>query len=385
MTIDYRSGPGSAIEPYQRREAHAQQEALKRLQENKEMTTAFTIDLDSNSLSFGTVANGQLTNIKGEIKIASELGARPFGGKIEGDFVGDIKAANAIPVTIPHKNENPMGFNIMVVGAGGTGGYLVRDLARFIYALREKGDARQFSLSLIDGDEVEAKNVLRQNFISRDIGKKKSDILAKRYAGTFGIEIQSVSEMADSNLLSLLHKNQDVRGQMIQNIVVGCVDNHNARRAMKQYSDNKRNVYWIDSGNETKSGQAVIGYGRFRNGGGYGSRRAYNTPQRNTVFSLPNVVDLYPEIGDESQDVVEETKVSCAEASIVDTQNIFVNMTAAGHVLSYIRQVVMGEPITINAIEFNIKGVTNVKHITEVYLKENYDRLSGNNSTSPAF
>jgi len=344
------------------------------------MTTAFTIDLDNNSLSFGTVANGQLTNINGEIKLASESGARPFGGKIEGDFVGDIKAANAIPVTIPHKNENPMGFNIMVVGAGGTGGYLVRDLARFIYALREKGDSRQFSISLIDGDEVEAKNVLRQNFMARDIGKKKSDILAKRYAGAFGIEIQSVSEMADANLLNQLHKYDNVRGQTIQNIVVGCVDNHNARRAMKQYSDSKSNVYWIDSGNETKSGQAVIGYGRFQNRSGYRSSNRYNVPQRNTVFSLPNVVDLYPEIGDESQDVVEETKVSCAESAMIDTQNIFVNMTAAGHVLSYIRQVVMCEPITINAIEFNIKGVTNVKHITEGYLQENYDRLSSGNS-----
>lgn len=350
------------------------------------MTTAFTVDLDNNSLSFGTVANGQLTNIKGKIELASEAGARPFGGKIEGDFVGDIKAANTIPVTIPHKNDNPMGFNIMVVGAGGTGGYLVRDLARFIYALREKGDPRQFSISLIDGDEVEAKNVLRQNFMGKDIGKKKSDVLAKRYANAFGIEIQSVSEMANANLLGELHKHDNVRGQNIQNIVVGCVDNHDARRAMKTYSDNRSNVYWIDSGNETKSGQAVIGYGRFnRNTNGYrSSRNAYNVPQRNTVFSLPNVVDLYPEIGDAAQDVVEETKVSCAEASMVDTQNIFVNMTAAGHVLSYIRQVVMGEPITINAIEYNIKGVTNVKHITESYLRDNYERLSSG-SDSPRF
>jgi len=338
--------------------------------EETEMTTAFEIDLDSNSLSFGNVANGQITDLNAEIKLRSEMGFEPIGGTIKGSFIGEIKNAKTIPITIPHKTNEAGGFNVIVIGSGGTGGYLIRDLARFIYALREKGDSRIFNIKLVDADTVEEKNVLRQNFTPRDLGKYKAEVMAKRYSNAFGLEIAAVTKMILSSTdLTELFDYNDVAGNPMVNIVLGCVDNNAARRVVEGVVNNNGNLYWIDSGNETKSGQVVCGYGRKPYHYNYG------TPERNSQYWMPNVANLYPEILNSEEDDIEDSGVSCAERTLVDTQNIFVNMTAAGHVLGYVRQIIMGEAITINKIEFNIKGVTEVQYLTDAYLRSEQDKV----------
>ena len=332
------------------------------------MSTNFTLDLNQNELRFGTVADGQIVDLNANIKLSSAQGAMPVSGVIEGSFIGDIKGDTAPPITIPHKKNNPAGFHIMVVGTGGTGGYLVRDLSRFIYALKEKGDSRQFSITLIDGDVVEQKNVLRQNFTPRDVGKHKAEVLARRHANAFGIEINCVNEMATYALLNGLHDSSYSSNVPIQNIVIGCVDNHEARRAIFQYSQSKNNVYWLDSGNEKKSGQVVLGYGRTN----VNSYNRWYTPERNTTYNMPNVIDLYPEIADPKEDEVPVEKSSCAEAAMVETQTIQVNITAANVVFNFVSQILMEQPITINSVEFNTKNLTNVAHLTEGYLAKIY-------------
>ena len=71
-------------------------------------------------------------------------------------------------------------FTFYIVGAGGTGSYLVRDLARIISVYNEKYN-RNDEIVIIDQDIVESKNLTRQNFIRNDIGKNKAEVLAKRY------------------------------------------------------------------------------------------------------------------------------------------------------------------------------------------------------------
>ena len=55
---------------------------------------------------------------------------------------------------------------IVLVGTGGTGGYIVPQLYRLLYALD-----RPIWVILCDGDLVEEKNLGRQNFIEADLGK----------------------------------------------------------------------------------------------------------------------------------------------------------------------------------------------------------------------
>ena len=65
--------------------------------------------------------------------------------------------------------KNP---HIHIFGAGGTGGFALEYLSR----LFANSDQR-VTIEIYDGDEVEAKNLKRQNFIVDDITINKSDAL----------------------------------------------------------------------------------------------------------------------------------------------------------------------------------------------------------------
>ena len=67
---------------------------------------------------------------------------------------------------------------IIVLGAGGTGGYLIPHLYRIAFA----NGNRSYRIIICDGDIVERKNLIRQNFIEQDIGRNKASVLAKRTA-----------------------------------------------------------------------------------------------------------------------------------------------------------------------------------------------------------
>ena len=76
---------------------------------------------------------------------------------------------------------------IVQLGAGGTGGHTAPHLYRLLYSLE-----RQARLVLCDGDIVEAKNLVRQNFSPADLGENKARVLAERYASVFGMVAEYV-------------------------------------------------------------------------------------------------------------------------------------------------------------------------------------------------
>ena len=79
---------------------------------------------------------------------------------------------------------------IIVLGAGGTGGYLIPHLYRIAFA----NEQRKYRIIICDGDIAEPKNLVRQNFLEQDIGRNKAAVLAERYAGAFGIECEYIPE-----------------------------------------------------------------------------------------------------------------------------------------------------------------------------------------------
>ena len=66
---------------------------------------------------------------------------------------------------------------IVVIGAGGTGGYVIPHLYRLGYASN-----RYVKIIVCDGDVVEEKNLIRQNFVGQDIGRNKAQVQAERYS-----------------------------------------------------------------------------------------------------------------------------------------------------------------------------------------------------------
>lgn len=257
-----------------------------------------------------------------------------------------------------------------IIGAGGTGGYVIRDLFRYLQSLKSKGDMRQFYVNIVDGDVVEEKNLIRQNFIHSDIGKKKGAVLANRYGAAFGIPVKYhdmfLSEHMELTRLSNESINAlDMRDNEVAEIIIGCVDNHAARRVIHNYLTGRvrRTAFWIDSGNERLSGQVVCGSkGRWRENH-IGMTEAH-WKDLYALTELPTVTTYYPEILDAAQDLEGSDNTSCADRALVEDQNIFINMSAAIHVLNFTRQLVGSESMSNNKVEFDIKGLSTVGLLT---------------------
>lgn len=151
---------------------------------------------------------------------------------------------------------------IIVLGAGGTGGYLIPHLYRIAFANAE----RAYRVIICDGDIVEPKNLIRQNFIEQDIGRNKAAVLAGRYAGAFGMECEYIPEYIESEqrLKELVQpdfvkasENKPEEAQQV--ILLGCVDNNKSRAICHKIFYEAENLVYIDSGNGEHTGQVVCG------------------------------------------------------------------------------------------------------------------------------
>ena len=75
---------------------------------------------------------------------------------------------------------------IVMLGAGGTGGYIAPYLYRLLHMLD-----RPTRFVICDGDIVEPKNLDRQNFVPADVGENKARILAERYSTVLGMPVSA--------------------------------------------------------------------------------------------------------------------------------------------------------------------------------------------------
>jgi len=225
--------------------------------------------------------------------------------------------------------------SIVVVGCGGTGAYVIASLSKLISTLEKTS----ISLTIIDGDEVELKNLQRQHFINTDIGKNKAEVLARRYSMAYGIKIVAIPHYVEKS--SSLPKSQ---------VYVGCVDNNKTRKLL--YNGFKDLGFWIDAGNEERYGQVVCGYSPYV----YNYHRI--NPKQDTatkgVFSLPCAFDLYPNLQTEDKF---NSELSCAERAMSAPQNMQTNITAANLVMNYLNKIIHNEPIKSHCVEFNIDNV----------------------------
>jgi PRTRC genetic system ThiF family protein len=334
--------------------------------------------LEGNIVKNYTGFGSSLSNIT--INNRNFSGAYQHSAMLELDIPRNLgAAAMSLPDIRSHvstaKNVELIVYTI--IGAGGTGGYVIRDLLRFLQALKLKGDTRHFAVNIVDGDIVEEKNLIRQNFIACDLQKYKAEVLAKRYGAAFGVPVYYYNRFLEtpemlSNYCTDAAEAMNVRNHRdtVQHIIIGCVDNHQARRLIQRHTQNRDGIYWIDSGNERTSGQVVCSYSRFmRNIGGvnpaYFEEGGYPSGRANP---MPTIVDIFPDILDSTKDLEGSDNTSCADRAAIEDQNIFINMTAAINVLNYLRQITNAEAITSNAVYFDIRGLSTVELLTPGYL-----------------
>ncbi len=130
-------------------------------------------------------------------------------------------------------------WSAVIVGTGGTGGYVAEGLARLLPALAQ--------IILVDFDRVEERNLLRQNFRKEDIGKYKSQALAERLTMEFDRPVAYTT------------MNVETINFPRPAVVIGCVDNGYARTAIAAAVVSNNFQWWIDAGNGNNFGQILVG------------------------------------------------------------------------------------------------------------------------------
>src|SRR6266536_5791075 len=137
-----------------------------------------------------------------------------------------------MPYVIDVASEHPtvgrreLEANIVLVGCGGTGGFLAEALCRLLIGRRSR-------LFLVDPDRVEPHNVARQAFDRQDVGCFKAEVLAERLARRFEREIGYSVLPYDGELHAKVLGGTSAELRLI----VGCVDNAAARRAIAATRD----------------------------------------------------------------------------------------------------------------------------------------------------
>lgn len=194
-------------------------------------------------------------------------------------------------------------INIALIGCGGNGAQMLMGLASLDTALKAIS-SRSLHVSVIDDDIVSEANLGRQPFYRCDLGNSKAHTLTERVNLAHGLAWTAVHGRAP-----------DAFSLDGQDIVITCVDTAGARRAVGADIVNagRRPTYWLDLGNRATDGQFIIG-------GGWGKAK------------LPNVLEYFPELADES--VPEDDAPSCSVAEALERQSLFVNRVMSSHALA---------------------------------------------------
>lgn len=259
-------------------------------------------------------------------------------------------------------------YHVVVVGLGGTGGYLFPNLVRLVNDLNRTG-RKEIIITAVDGDVIEEKNINRQNFFYPDMGKNKADLMATRHGKLFGMQLGIVKKyVEDAEMLKdilFMHKKT---GHFP--ILVSCVDNHKTRQLIHDvYVENPGRMMWIDSGNEQFSGQVVVGYA---------SRHLTEGETKPTDFHLPAVTEIFPEILTKESQF--NSEISCDDRAVDNIQNIAANIMSATQQFIMLNAILGDDEeqglLTHHMVEFDARSGSSITHPTTVEgLKRYYNEV----------
>lgn len=248
---------------------------------------------------------------------------------------------------------NPASTDVLIVGLGGTGSALARHVCRTIFHMRAAGMQTPRSIKFIDPDIVESKNLGRQMFTAGDLGQHKAEVLAKRFSMALGLQVEWYNEKYNPSK----HLDQN-SSYSDSTILLGCVDNHLARRDLA-----RKSTVWIDCGNHHNSGQVIIGNVADKSAWQMHIRSATKTKvMKKTDFvaggvqalktkdelwkQLPNAALVFPSLL-EPESVKENTPIlSCAELIATGEQHLLVNDQVAIVAANYFYRLMMRQSIS---------------------------------------
>lgn len=248
-------------------------------------------------------------------------------------------------------------LKIYLIGAGGTGSFAAMNLARVLFEIRRFGKAVE--MTIIDPDVVESGNIPRSNFCAAEIGRFKAQTLAERITLALGLEVSYSNQKLEFEK----HIKSRRNGYQELSILVGCVDNHLARREIhrsleesnKYNSHNAPEFWWIDGGNGKSSGQVLIGSeGTIEKAEDYFSSSTI-------CKKLPAPSLIHPELL-ENQVVpsrrVESERISCAERIRLGEQSLNINQRVSVEIGEILTELLLTNSLRRFATYFDLETGT---------------------------
>lgn len=276
----------------------------------------------------------------------------------------------------------PVEYNTLrfiVVGAGGTGSFVVPAIARLIYELKQQQN-KSAEMLIVDPDVVENGNIPRSNFCFAEVGRYKAQTLAERVSAAWGIETSFSCERFDPEK-HLKSSSIDYRSLTI---IVGCVDNYLARREMHRaldefrgYGDASR-LWWIDGGNGRSSGQVSIG----------STTKRLKAEQ---YFTGTSICRALPAPSLQHSDLLKPEKVeaksdvSCPERVRLGEQGLNVNQRVAVEMVEMLTGMLLTRSLKRFASYFDVEsGMARSVYCTPARLKEWSVETMANRRGTPA-
>lgn len=140
-----------------------------------------------------------------------------------------------------------MRYMFYVIGVGGTGSLLARDLAKLLIRKNSK-------MCLVDNDIVERKNILRQGYQEQDVGDNKALALSRKINSLYDIDCFFIDEYANEvNLLNHIKNHKRYTP-----VLVGCVDNDATRKMLEKVVNELDKVVYVDSANSEWEGNIYV-------------------------------------------------------------------------------------------------------------------------------
>ena len=206
--------------------------------------------------------------------------------------------------TAPYLLSPTHPVTVAVIGCGGNGSNMLSALARMHVSLQAVGHPG-LMVTAYDDDIVSPANMGRQQFSEAEIGLPKSVVLITRINRFYGLQWEAVAD----KWYGYQHE--------VGNIIVSCVDLVSVRLNIHKvlYSikpvglrDWEHPWYWMDLGNDAKSGQVYLSTVSFK------------------TTALQSLFLRYPKLKKQKDDA---TQPSCSVAEALRKQDLYINSTLA--------------------------------------------------------
>lgn len=260
-------------------------------------------------------------------------------------------------IVIPRQHR---AINLVLVGVGGSGSWTAPNVCRLAAVLEQELN-RTVRVYLIDPDVVERGNVPRSNFAYAEVGQPKALALARRYSAAWGIKVTAITRKFRRRMIWL-----DSGGEPHLTVIIGCVDNHLARREMhralkdaREASPDISDCWWLDAGNDLNTGQVLLGNSHSLD------QLRDSFPCSTMCEALPSPALQFPDLIKQPVVTAKKSDLSCRQLMLLNEQSLIVNQRVAAELGDFLMRLLLTNDLQRFATFFNLhSGTSTSSYIT---------------------